>query len=488
MSKVNTSYSTNPSLNTDIADASLREGETRFRDVNNVFRQLMADLREDSDEIRALISAESTARQTADGAATNVIAGKASLTGDESIAGVKTFGASPLVPDPSDMASQQAAPAVWVRDMLRAELEAASNGRNTIVRDAWNNPHVMVVVPKFLLSDIVATWPSTPHQAFIAGGAVKSEILIGKYQASQSGAGRVLTLPRKAPWASINFDNSLARCRELGTGFCLNTNAMWAAYALYLWKLFGGADSGSHVYHGNSNFGRDYSDHLQKGVLKNGSWTHGDSGVSDAATLTGSGPVEWCADETPWGVCDLTGNVWEWVAGLRLSDGEIQIIPDNDACLASADMAAGSTQWRTILGDPASEDDGLGDPGDEGTFKYDGVNADATTKWQEASGGFKLNTELTHQNVNGYYRNGNFSSLTEATGVTAPEMLKQLGLFPIGSGAVQGTVFACNKGERLAYRGGAWGNGLGTGPFALNLNDPRTFTSRSIGFRAGFVS
>lgn len=487
MSKVNTSYSTNPSLNTDIADASLREGETRFRDVNNVFRQLMADLREDSDEIRALISAESTARQTADGAATNVIAGKASLTGDESIAGVKTFGASPLVPDPSDMASQQAASAIWVRDMLRARVEAASDGRNTIVRDVYDIPHVMVVVPKFLLSDIVATWPSEPHQAFIAGGAVKSEILIGKYLASQSAAGHVLTMAHKAPWASINFDNSLARCRELGSGFGLVTNAMWAAYALYLWKLFGGADSGSHVYHGNSNYGRDYSDHFQHGTLKNGTWNHGDTSLSDAVTLTGSGPVEWSADETPWGVCDLVGNVWEWVAGLRLSDGEIQILPNNDAILSTADMGASSTAWRAILGDPASEDDGLGDPGDEGTFKYDGLAADATTKWQGA-GGFCLNTELTNQNVNGYYYNNNFSAVEVATGVTAPEMLKQLGLFTIGSGAVQGRFDMCNKGERLAFRGGNWGTGLGAGPFALDMNNPRTVTNRYGGFRAGFVS
>jgi hypothetical protein len=487
MSKVNTDYSTTPELNVQLADASLREGETRFKDVNNIFRQIMADVREDSDEIRGLISAESTARQTADGTATDAIAGKVGLTGDESIAGVKTFGASPLVPDPSDMASQQAASAIWVRDMLRARVEAASGGRNTIVRDVYDVPHVMVVLPKFLLSDIVATWPSEPHQAFVVGGAVKSEILIGKYLASQSSAGHVLTMAHKEPWASINFDNSLARCRELGSGFGLVTNAMWAAYALYLWKLFGGADSGSHVYHGNSNYGRDYSDHFQHGTLKNGAWNHGDTSLSDAATLTGSGPVEWSADETPWGVCDLTGNVWEWVAGLRLSDGEIQILPNNDAILSTADMGASSTQWRAILGDPASEDDGLGDPGDEGTFKYDGSVADTKTSFVNA-GAFRLNTELVNQNDKGFYQNANFSGLVVATGVTAPEMLKQLALFPIGSGAVQGTVFACNKGERLASRGGAWGAGLGAGPFALHVHYPRTPATRSFGFRAGFVS
>jgi len=487
MSTVHNSYSTTPSDNVSLAGASLREGETQFRDLNNMLRQIMADVKDESDEIRGLVSDEATARQTADGTATDAIAGKVGLTGDEEIAGTKTFGASPLVPNPTDLASQQAAPAIWVRDMLRAQLEAATEGRNTIVRDTWDNPHVMVVLPKFLLSDIVATWPAEPHQAFVVGGAVKSEILIGKYLASQSGAGHVLTMAHKAPWAQINFDNSLARCRELGTGFGLVTNAMWAARALYLWKLFGGADDSSHIYHGNENYGRDYTDHFEKGTLKNGTWTHGDTSLSDAATLTGSGPLSWYDDGTPYGIADLVGNVWEWVAGLRLSDGEIQILPNNDAILAAADMGASSTQWRAILGDPASEDDGLGDPGDEDTFKYDGNAADATTKWQSA-GGFCLNTELVNQNVNGFYQLTNFSGLTATSGVTAPEMLKQLGLFPIGSGVVQGTVYACNKGERLAFRGGTWTIGLGCGPFALALDYVRSAAGRGIGFRAGFVS
>nr|MCR5257397.1 hypothetical protein [Desulfovibrio sp.] len=69
-----------------------------------------------------------------------------------------------------------------------------------------------------------------------------------------------------------------------------------------------------------------------------------------------------------------------------------------------------------------------------------------------------------------------------------PEMLKQLGLAPIGSGAVQGRLEMCNKGERLAFRGGLWNYGLGAGPFALFMNNARTNATRFIGFRAGFVS
>ena len=56
--------------------------------------------------------------------------------------------------------------------------------------------------------------------------------------------------------------------------------------------------------------------------------------AGDPATLTGSGPARWRHDHTAHGIADLCGNLWEWQAGLRLVDGEIQIIPDNDAVQA----------------------------------------------------------------------------------------------------------------------------------------------------------
>ena len=112
-----------------------------------------------------------------------------------------------------------------VRDMLRAEIEAVSGGRNTIVRDANGNPHVMVVIPKFRLQDIDASLGTGVHPAFIAGGVEKPEILIGKYAASK-GAGNVpLTLPRKPIYSNIFVTGAVEKCRALGNGFCCVTNS-----------------------------------------------------------------------------------------------------------------------------------------------------------------------------------------------------------------------------------------------------------------------
>ncbi len=67
-----------------------------------------------------------------------------------------------------------------------------------------------------------------------------------------------------------------------------------------------------------------------------------------ARTLTGSGPVEWRHNRKPSGIADLAGNVWEWSAGMRLINGEIQVIADNNAALHTIDMSATSAQWKAI--------------------------------------------------------------------------------------------------------------------------------------------
>ena len=69
------------------------------------------------------------------------------------------------------------------------------------------------------------------------------------------------------------------------------------------------------------------------------------------------------------GIYDLNGNVYEWVGGYRTVDGEIQIIPNNDAADQTKSQAEDSMEWKAIL-----QNGTLVEPGTKGTLKYDYVS------------------------------------------------------------------------------------------------------------------
>lgn len=70
MSNVSTKYSTTASQNVKLGNLSLKENETRYRDINDLFRQIMADARVESNEVRALIESARNAASAASASAT----------------------------------------------------------------------------------------------------------------------------------------------------------------------------------------------------------------------------------------------------------------------------------------------------------------------------------------------------------------------------------------------------------------------------------
>lgn len=363
---------------------------------------------------------------------------------------------------------------IFIKDDLRAAVEAASGGQQTVLYTAKGQPSYMNVVPKFNLEDVGANLGSGVHPAFIVDGVEKSEFFYGTYVGIIKN-GELLSLPNVIPTRSRDFDtfNSVARIN--GAGWHLSTNAEWAA--LMLWCAKNGF-----APRGNTNFGRSSDSQFETGRRYDG----GAPGVAgtDPVVLTGSGPVSWRHNNSANGISDLCGNTWEWQGGLRLVEGELQVIQNNNA--VTADMAVNSAAWRAIR----LSDGALVAPGVVGTAKIDSPTATTTT-----NGGVpKIAATLTNQNgapgsseSGPGSASGAFNAMTTEVGVTIPAIMRALGLFPHVDTNDGDFVYARNYGERMPFRGGNWADNAFAGLRYLNLHTTRAYNSGNLGARPAFV-
>ena len=344
-------------------------------------------------------------------------------------------------------------------DDMKLAVEALSGGKNTVLLDDRGMPSIMVAFPKFKISDVIAGGSENIHPAFSVGGAEKDVVYVSKFQNIVMND-RAYSLPFKDPKTGVNFDQSVNYCRNKGTGWGLMPYSLWSAIALWCRK------NGT-MPRGNNYCCSDHRDLHEKGTP-----TYYDSNKI-ARVATGSGPDTWSHNWMPDGIFDLNGNVWEWCAGMRLVDGEIQIIPYANSMILTTSMAAGSTEWKAIAADGS-----LVAPGTAGTLKWDWI-----------SGKFQLtNGDVTYKTDQG---NGcQYKDMTLASGLTAPELAKALLLYPDEPNGDYGSDYhwANLTGERLPFCGGSWNGTSNAGVFCVYLNYPRTNANGYIGFRSAFVN
>lgn len=367
-------------------------------------------------------------------------------------------------------------------DEARFALEAATGGRNTILLDDAGKPSVMVRIPMFLWSDVFEGGADEPFPAFVVDGKVLDYIYISKYL-NVVHDGRAYSLPGRDPAHTISIDEARAVCAAKGRGWHLMTNAEWAAIAH--WCVKNGT-----LPHGNSDFGRYHAAHHEYGVLAPGQ-PRGRGPEDEMRTLTGSGPETWNHDHTAAGIADMNGNIWDFVSGVRIVDGEIQIIPDNNSAL-NVDESDTSPLWRAVRSDGT-----LVAPGTPGTLKYDGVSPGLSVPDDRVTGdGYRLSTEVVNPNYTGdeentdhrAYGHMRFFDMQPAEGVEVPEVLTKLALFPRKDGYRDGAFFFLrNYGERRAARGGSWFDHDGGGVWDLYLRETSAFRYPDIGFRAAYV-
>jgi len=350
-----------------------------------------------------------------------------------------------------------------VKDAYRQAVESASGGKNTVMYDDKGNPSIMVMVPRFNLSDVIDGAPNLPHPAFVVNGAVKSEIWISKYQ-NVVHDGRAYSIPGMDPRTSVTYDQAKSYCAAKGPGWHLMTNAEWAAIALWCKK------NGT-MPRGNNNYGKDVSAPHERG--KETSYSTGQTN----RVATGSGPASWSHDGTPFGIYDLNGNVWEWVGGLKLLEGKIYVHQDNNY---DTPEAAGQVNgWVDTM-----------------TYYDNSTPGDNNQSSHDISGNIVLGAERTNPMYTGdptgnpgyAYNYQTFETLAPKSGFTVPDILKYLALAPIDAAHGGDGLYVRNYGERLPSRGGSWDGGSYAGVFALYLYAPRSYSGAGIGFRSAFIS
>lgn len=340
------------------------------------------------------------------------------------------------------------------------DLRGAS-ANNEVILDDLGIPSIMVKVPLVYLDDLEIGSTHSPHPAFIINDKVVPYIYVSKY-INVVKNNRAYSLPNQDPTTSITFDRAVEVCYNKGAGWHLMTAAEWGV--LHNLITVASLEPG-----GNTARGKSHVKTYEHGVLSK-------QNQKDAyRTLTGTGGKNWEA----YGINDIVGNVHKWIVA-RLMEGEIQIIPNNNAAIHNTDLSANSAAWRAIL-----QDGSLVTPGTDGTLKFDYSSVPPTSG---STGGFHLSTSLINQQkTEEVYGTKDFGTLTAKEGVSVPDLLKALAFYPTTEKTGRGNIYARNKGERLLFRGGTYGDNGFAGEALGSFYFPRHTERVLLGLFSAYV-
>ncbi len=327
---------------------------------------------------------------------------------------------------------------ISVPDALRKTVEMRSGGRNTILYDVNGDyPSEMVLVEKFTNDYVFGNGDSNSFSAFISHGETRDIVYYSKYQNVVYGsigtsASRACSRAGKVPQTGINYNQAKLACRNRGPGWHEMSYIEWAAIMLITNK--NGVQP-----KGNNDYGKDYQD--------SDTFVNRGHKIGENKVAAGSGPKSWSHDGTDNGIFDLNGNVWEWLGGMKLVDGQIYI---NDQNLNN-DFNTAEADWHAT------------------NLFFDSVNRDFNDTLPE------------------HFTVGGNTLLAEGTHDDEILLLQKMGFLSRGTeNELAGYNYRTITDERMLIRGGSWGNGAGAGLGSLNLNTLCLSSSSSVGFRSVF--
>lgn len=349
-------------------------------------------------------------------------------------------------------------------DLTALAVQGMCPGNEVIVDDV-GLPSIMVKIPKMTYAQLGMGDSTAVHPAFIVNGQEIDEIYISKYLNIVNN-NRAYSLGGCDPKANVTFDQARQYCENKGAGWHLMTRMEWGL--ILRWCQNNGV-----MPKGNNNFGKHNTETNYKAIP-----TLKDSEANNYRTLrtaTGTGPLTWYHDQTPSGIADLCGDVWEWSGGIRTVKGELQILANNNGADAENPQSVESTLWKAIKASDGTLIAPNGQGTTAGSIKMDWANNKLTydTAISDSSPG---QHSCTFANI----------VCSANIGDAAKLLLQNLGMLMFGSEAElfssQLVYFNNAEDERCFYSGGNYNN-TSYGLASFNGNNPRTNSNNNIGFR-----
>ncbi len=316
--------------------------------------------------------------------------------------------------------------------------------KTVLVKDKRGIPCIMERVEKCLHRDVDPTVTGDAiHPMFIIRDKVVDAIYLPKYISSMVD-GIPYSLPLQTPATGLNFDEVIECHRLKGDG--------WHTMTAVEWKFIEDCiNLSGKEPHGNTHFGRYHANESEKGIP---------SAKYREITLTGSGPDTWYTGHSKDGIADFVGDVWKIVTGMRMVDGKIQYIKNNDAAAPDCDMSENSAEWADVLIDGKPLKASFAD--DEVCF----VATDDETVGDYGGSRWK-DVEINIENI--------------------PDYVKALGIFPAKQADNDAIVYVdTEEGERVPLRGGSYHSTSHGGSSALGLNGLRSHAYGCFGFFSAY--